>query len=665
MSKKKINFFEKHVEKIVLGIAVTASLFLLVTKVLISSKYVEYQNRKYGVSSIDRVILEKAKDLEVEINRDPEVEKKYASRIDEFLSIYNSSLKGVNTDLKFPLPSHREISVAAGGSFSVPETGTVENVKAEHIRSVAYIPQDEVDLEEKYEDVETEPNDLDLVTVEAKYDVASLYESFKETFLGSSVPVELRDPCLAEPVFAAVELQRQEQLPNGRWSDWKMIPRSKSDDFRKLFKIVEDVDKMPAGGIKVKLLQYKEPYLIRNLLQPRPYAIASPDERWFPPSLHEDFEKMQDERRALERRKALLERKREMESQREDRGTSRRPRRRRTSDTGDYGGGDYGGGAGDFGGSDYGSNRNSRNRRDRRDSSGEDRVKEMIERKEEELGEEEDIYEKYQDMLITEEKEIEDQEDNLTFWAYDDTVKPDKTYRYRIRLGFFNPLAGSNRFAEEYKEYSDDVILWSDFSEITEPVKIPSTLYFFPIGYQESVETVTVQVSKYELGYWYSEDFRVKKGEMIGYPEEYVPEYEKEKENEESGSSIDPFAGAPGEQQLFTAVPEEIDYSTGAMLVDVESVNDWYGSRNLNPRAYYEMLYSKDGDAIKGMPIKSTYWDDELVAKYNEIRKLEKLEREEFRSFEVEPTGGGKSGYGGDYGGDYDDYGPGGGETLY
>ena len=50
-------------------------------------------------------------------------------------------------------------------------------------------------------------------------------------------------------------------------------------------------------------------------------------------------------------------------------------------------------------------------------------------------------------------------EDELLFWAHDDTVKPGSSYKYRIRFGVLNPMAGTNRLAPGFESYKYQVIL--------------------------------------------------------------------------------------------------------------------------------------------------------------------------------------------------------------
>jgi hypothetical protein len=85
-----------------------------------------------------------------------------------------------------------------------------------------------------------------------------------------------------------------------------------------------------------------------------------------------------------------------------------------------------------------------------------------------------------------------------------------------------------------------------------------------------------------------------------------------------------------------------IDYTTGAVLVDLVAMNDWAGGKNLQQRQYFDMLYSFDGSSIERMAAKLMYWPDAVRAKYSEIRALEKKPKVAFREWS---SGGAFSGY--------------------
>jgi hypothetical protein len=181
-------------------------------------------------------------------------------------------------------------------------------------------------------------------------------------------------------------------------------------------------------------------------------------------------------------------------------------------------------------------------------------------------------------------------------------------------LGVFSPIAGTNKFKEQYENLKNKIVLWSEFSEVKEIVKVPEKLYFFPSSVQEAARIVTVIVKKYTLGYWYSKDFAVKPGEVIGKVAEFEP--------------------MEGEKIVHTT-PETIDYTTGVVLVDVVPVNDWSGGRNMYARRFYDMLYSSDGDNIEHIPVSTRYWDEELRIKLNEITRSQKEPKEPLRPWDT------------------------------
>jgi hypothetical protein len=219
-----------------------------------------------------------------------------------------------------------------------------------------------------------------------------------------------------------------------------------------------------------------------------------------------------------------------------------------------------------------------------------------------------EIYEEMKKITLTD-KEIGAIKEPMVFWAHDDTVEPGGTYRYRIRLGVFNPVAGTGQVREEEAANNSKVVLWSQYSEVTRPVEIPRRLYFFPVGVQEASKGVDIQVCKYVLGYWYSEQFMVKRGDVIGKEVKFDP---SQKTKDKPGAK-DKEAAAETEDENLT-LPETIDYSTGAMLVDVVPVSG----------QYYDMLYSYDGTKIERMSAKLIYWPEELRGKHSEIKNMEK-----------------------------------------
>lgn len=620
MSKEDNNFFEAHIEKLVLGVAGLVCMWLLISKVLISPNYVEYEDKKFSPDKIDSYIAERAEQLEYKLDSRPEPKAAYLSQANEFMALVDSALNNVDPGIYpvQPNPTSKELIVKS--KYYLPLVGSVNNVSAEHIRAVVYLPTEEIGQDNPYSRNNSEPGDIDIVTVEADIDVADLYDRFYQSFAGDEVEEDWRDPCMAKPIFAAVQLQRQQLNDDGSWSDWQIVPRTKIDGFWQMFAIIEDVTELPAGGIKVRLLQFDNSDVACDLLQPETYCIASAEEQWFPPTLHKKFVKDQASIKTRERREKKEVEKKEREEKmgkaHEQRSRKREDTRRETKTTttsrGDMdsvmemllkspGGG--------------GTSRTGQSNTQKKQPTEMARARaERREQKKRQLEKPaaqettKDLQSELKEIAITKETDFAKMDKPVIFWAHDDTVVPEGKYRYRIRCGVFNPIAGTNQFFDEQKDRKNQVILWSDFSEITEPAEIGSKVCFFPVNIQEAAKAVTVQVSKYVMGYWRNEKFTVKPGEVVGR----IIDVDIEKSEDDDMET----------EQIVE--PETIDYSTDILLVDTVAVNSWSGGRSMYPRYYFEMLYSTGDKGIERMAVKQTNWSRQMQMKFNEINKAAK-----------------------------------------
>ena len=609
MNKKKGNFFEEHVEKIVWAVVGLVCAGLLIVRVIISPNSVKYDNRQLSAGSLDVYISEQAKLLESKLDRKPEPKEACKKRLGDFAALLNCAINGIDTRITLPQPNEI-IQAASKKMYHLPAVGEVNDVSVEHIRAVAYIPTETVEEDSTYDMVGHEPNDLDFVTVEAKFDVARLYENFYKNFAGEGVQEDWRDPLLAQPVFAAVELQRQEQVADGTWSDWRTVPRTRIDNRKRMFEITEDVEKMPMGGMKIQMLQFNDNNVRKNLLQPPPYVIASANEEWFPPSLHKKFSEYRRNIKTQEKReiKAAVKEERvrsreEARAERTQKMAEAKSRLTKPTDTESE----------EPEGATYSPGMPVLKKPPVKKGVGE---KERAQKGKEKEASKPivDFYGELNKILITDKIDFAQMRAPIVFWAHDDTIEPRKSYRYRIRLGVFNPIAGTDQAGEQDNLLKNKVVLWSSFSDASGVVAIPGRLYFFPREAQEAAKSVIVQVSKYTLGYWYSKDFLVKQGEVIGDVAKH-----------EAGANEKPGVLAP----------KAINYSTGAVLVDIVPVNDWSGGKSsgLSVRHYFDILYTCDGTSIKRMPTKQRYWAENLQIRYNDIRKAEREPKEPLREW--------------------------------
>ena len=681
------SFFEEHVEKIILVIVGLVCAFLLITRVILSPNMVSWDDRNFSPSSIDNYVYEQAQLLRQRLNDPPEQMEPYKPKAGEFLAMLDSTINNVDTTLWPVVPFEPGADTGVAGIYTLPRIGEVNDVAVEHIRAVAYVPIEPVTEQNPYDKAGNEPNDIDLVTVEAKFDIQQLYAKFKES-LFEDVEEEFADPCLARPIFASVQLQRQELNNDGTWSDWQVVPRQKIDQYGKLFSITENIDELPIGGLKVQMAQFDIKQRQIDLLQPQAYQMASAREEWFPPVLHRKYTDLQRKETQEEKRQAKDtergEREKELEDKRGRRTDSRTGTTGRTSRTGSgltssggMGGDMYGGGGTNTRRRDPsrssqtttpGRSTETGRTADRRRSSrgrtatattdpmmdslglyGTERIGDGRGGNIKRAPTTNDVYYDFDEVVLTRLTDFSKIREPILFWAHDDTTELSKTYRYRIRLGVFNPVAGTNQLSEQSISQKNKVILWSEFSDVTEPVEIPGRSYFFARDIQEAARTITVTVCQYVLGHWYSEDFKVREGEVIGD----VVEIEPEKEKTQRGRTSDVLGGrlatTLARPEEKTNVPEKIDYGTGAVMVDATPMNDWWGDKALRARHYYDMLYSFDGINIEHMPVGTTYWSKDMQGTFSNIARLSRETPEPFKDFGSGRRRGGIPGQGGEY----------------
>ncbi len=349
-------FCEQHVEKIVLVIASAVCVWLFFTRVIFSPNVVAIQGKSFAPGRIDQYVYEeKAQELLTEMQRRKTgASRTYTPRstgaIDPcdaavagviarplpkgFVGLFESPLDFIETPAPRTTPLSPARYAESSRKYRLPRVPDVTDVAINHIRAAAYVPTQALTAQTTYDNAPVEPNDIDLVTVEAKFNVGELYRRFRASFNGVDVErEEWRDPCLAEPIFAAVQLQRQELLESGTWDPWREVPRSRIESNRDLFRVVERMQDLPVGGLEVRLMNFNRKDRIMDLLQPSSYQIASAEEEWFPPSFYGKFKEIQ-------RRIDAEERKEQQEQQRQQQDS----RMRAGGQTGGRGGGLYPGG---------------------------------------------------------------------------------------------------------------------------------------------------------------------------------------------------------------------------------------------------------------------------------------------------------------------------------
>lgn len=105
---------------------------------------------------------------------------------------------------------------------------------------------------------------------------------------------------------------------------------------------------------------------------------------------------------------------------------------------------------------------------------------------------------------------------DVEIWFHDDTVESGKTYRYRVRYKMLNPIFGLFNVSRP-EELTEQFALTSEWSEWSQPVGLDSLVRYFVYGWRPNANSVNFEVFKWENGVWQSEIFQnLQPGDMIG-----------------------------------------------------------------------------------------------------------------------------------------------------
>ncbi|NLH16907.1 MAG: DUF1682 domain-containing protein [Phycisphaerae bacterium] len=627
MKSKKGLSIEQHVDKIAIGISALVSLWLLWAFVLSNPYGQELKpgRGKVPPSRIDSEIEQSAKRLEERLNTPPDPVVLSLSSTEAYHKTFKDPLESIPFFM-IPLPGSGLATKEDRRIYRLPEIPEVTGVAADSIRTVVYRPIEEVDRDLPYGQVQTELGDMDLVTVQGTVDIPKMIQAFRTSFAHPRIRADWIDEKLASPVFAGVGLERRQQNEDGSWSEWGRVGPTKINAYKTLMQIPETTRELDLN-LSVKMDLMRPIDIQKAILQPAPYDIASPKERWLAPSYHIEYRKLrtkEEEQISREEREQKQEAMQQARDQQKNNRTPADPTRGRTTQqrqpqrqtrddrmmnnpgrrtgTGRMGMDDPYMTGGD-------PSRLTTGPRAKPERTSEDVVRDFEKKR---LGDRLDW------SKLTE---------PAVFWAHDDSLPGPGVYQYRIRIGVFNPVAGKNWTAEDQKDLNERVILWSPYSEASDLIRIEPMYYFFPQKYLAEQDKLEVKVAKFHLGQWRSEPFQVSRGEMIGGVVDNPFVMTEGMDPGMRGMNRDTMMRrggmGGGMEDPLMSLPQTIDYTTGAIMVDIASATQWGGSM-LTRQEYQEMLYSMNGSDLRHLALGEGFWRPEIREKYNLIKKVEK-----------------------------------------
>ncbi|MEP0846509.1 MAG: hypothetical protein HRF50_06755 [Phycisphaerae bacterium] len=136
-------------------------------------------------------------------------------------------------------------------------------------------------------------------------------------------------------------------------------------------------------------------------------------------------------------------------------------------------------------------------------------------------------------------------------WVHDDSVEPGKTYRYRARVRLWNRYVGQVR-AVKSPEQARQAVMAGEWSLPSAPVTVTPGTYFYVRGPKVGAPAASMEVWGWREGTWIQQTFDVEVGDVIGGVRTVRT------------GELD----AKGED-----VRADVDFTTGAIVLDIRNEN--------------------------------------------------------------------------------------------
>lgn len=520
--EKVTDFLEKHVQWVVLGLAVLFLGYMAYAYVLQTPVATELQpGQKLEPGGIAKAIAEgPVQKLNNDLQKPPPAMpvKQY---VDGFVASMGFATPG--TEQAFgPLVASNFVG---GGSVVLPEGQGVENVVGDKIAKlpvpppIPYVQVSQGRAVAKYPDPNwkkprNNPNvqqamleqDVDWVTAGATIPAEQIQAAFEKAYGTADVP-----PLVWETKMLRVDLQREEQLPSGKWSKQVNVPPLK----------IHRVQPFPAPAAnEAERLNYLD-WVSRNekLVAAPPFYDVAKGQPWYAPGAPApalvrpagaapaptatDFDPANPPKRRLtpQEKRAVADYKRAIQQMEQNGGLEGEFDRGGVNVGPSYlllqlaedevlmpetgrPAGEYGNDPNDLG-----------------------------------VPSEEGFYEPPPVETgpamggVAGAFNVTNLSGDVTIWAHDETATPGKTYRYRLRYHLLNPLHKTLNIAAD-KKVEDQLALSSGWSRWSEPVVVSEGVRFWLAG-NPSMKEAKFKVFVWEDGTWNGRDEKAGPGDLI------------------------------------------------------------------------------------------------------------------------------------------------------
>ncbi len=623
MKTKGVGLIEEHIEKLVLGIALIVFLSVLSLQFLSQPNQVTIGTETVSPDQAFKPVERKAEAVLAEVNRQ-EVSDSVLERftpvdlVDQYQALKQKSAvpsRVLATTMGKPL----ELEVGTQMTGPVGDRLYTQVVIPAPAGTVAASTHSTIDPYEVMavpglkEVISTgQPFDKASVSVEVVYDGIALRTAFEyEPNDGTTMRIPL-SWWRGSVAILGLQLERQRWSEiDQQWTELELLPAAPGQ-LDLLSELSENYGEQGPGlPVVLEMVdEVQEPSVEAEVFRPGYYrTIAGPD--WLPPAQtamrYGDNETQRQIGRKIAQLDAARDRLDGLNVKLEEAGGQARDPRPRQNPAG-RGGGKTGGGR------EPGRPQSSGNDR----SGGQvatierqiDKVLSQIDRLTEQLmtdysiefDEEGNRVEPDLDEIVTRQSPMLE-DDQIRMWAHDMAAEPGARYRYHLRVAVNNPYYMRQRLlTEEQASLASEPILFSDWSEWSEPVDIERDQHYFVVGARESDglgmgSGASVRLYRFFYGYWREARSTLRVGDALKGQTDPLPEGlflidEKYLTDASLGQrapspiSRDRDAGRLGEQaggglaresaqekpepeEGQIAVPEQLEIGIDAFLLDV------------------------------------------------------------------------------------------------
>lgn len=553
MAKKQAtNILEAHLEKIVLAVVLAICVCIIFSQLL--SPVGSGDDTDLSPSELARKAAAQAENIESGLARTSPDKKDWPPypSIREDL-IYVEPLASIPLD-KIPLnPPLRLLSEDEKyrNPYVIPDIPSLANAKIDFTRALVVLPGDPEDLSPAATSG-SQAKTGDVDFVTVEA-VFPLSELYQK-FQNNFVDTVEKPPLYPGPIVADTQLQQAMLLPGRAWSPWRTLPRLAVDPLKNE-RSLDAINSLSLAPYEFLLERKQSPLAQQLTLKPEPYRLLNRE--WLSPS-----EKIEQE--ALEQKKGRDAARREVRDSR----SGRTPPGQTESSGRTTGAGMTGG---------------------RRTSSGRTNRTSP-------------------DADWLNQKEI-------TLWAFDEQVESAGVYRYRLRLGFFNPIAGHDSwFTPQQQHLTDQKILWSPWIEPKNVIRIPERIAFFLKSEDSRQEGVDIDVRRWQNEQWHEKTFPVSPGAVIGRPAKPDVKRRPRRETERDSSRT-----ASPRQEI-----ERVDFTTDITLIDIIPNSQHIQQKRTSITDLpltTDIIYSNSQGQILRLGLDKRSWPTHLASLYSRIDK--------------------------------------------